>query len=148
MNEATNNKVEILFNRINEKMIEHRVVSNHGLPNTCKPCLKRYLRFLSWHHNNDSILDVEKYKNKEFKLISQANLEDFYKIVIPTVMQSPKNMRKHDYALQKLINLEFILFETANDGGSSEPMQLLSGRNNLRLLIDICYQMHRNNMDS
>ena len=148
MSEIINNKVEILLKHVNEQMIEHRVVSNHGLPNTYKPCLKRFLRFLSWHHHNDSLLDVDKYKNKEFKLISQANLEDFYKIVIPTVMQSPQNMRKHDFALQKLINLEFILFETANNGCSSEPIQLLRGRNKLRLLMDVCYQMHRNNMHS
>lgn len=43
MSEVTNNKVEILLKHVNEQMIEHRVVSNYGLPNTYKPCLKRFL---------------------------------------------------------------------------------------------------------
>ena len=128
-------------------MINLCIVNDKRLDKTYKTNLKRYIKFIILYYLDKDLCNLSKYERKKHQLITLDRIKDFYKIIIPTVKISSKNICKHNMALQKLVNFESTYFNNGNVSLHSKRLVLLDKSTELGQIIDNNYKKQKNNIE-
>ena len=78
--------------------------------------------------------------------MSMDKLKNFFETIVPTLKIGSKNVRKHDMALQKLLDLEVKYFSSGNVPLDAKRLALSDKSTEFGQLIDNCYHKQMINM--
>ena len=74
-----NTKINSLVEFTDNEMIKNNIVTEKGIDKTHRTNIKRYLKFISLYYPEEDLSNLERYKNKEHRLISMDKLKFFLK---------------------------------------------------------------------
>ena len=74
-----NTKINSFLQFIDNEMKKNNIVTEKGIDKTYRTNIKRYLKFISLYYPEEDLSNLERYKNKEHRLISMDKLKFFLK---------------------------------------------------------------------